>query len=412
MPTSPPTVTPTQVPTPSPTPEPTATSAPTSTVGRPELTPSPSPDIELAGEATWTLESLEGRPLIEESSITLKVNEDGFVGFDGCNRYGGRSKDGAPIADADGRFSAPYNFRMERYCSEPQGIMDQADAYISALGQGERFRIVDDRLEILGTEGATRLVFVKQEPLPGHPVELKGTGWQLLIEADAIDGVRAPTLVFLHDRLVTGSTACRSYVATYQASEGFLRFPGISMVGSPQSCGKDARVLEGEFTDFLSWARGYSEHEEGGSIRLRIRSLKGKTLTFEPLPQTMGGIADTEWSLMAFVELIQLGPGMWNHRTTSVIQGTEVTISFDEDGLGGFTGCNSYAGPAEVEDGSVTIDAQYFFYTAKLCEDPDGLREQEERYLDLVQRVTRYGIYGDGLFMQTVDDVFLLFQAE
>ena len=121
----------------------------------------------MAGEATWTLESLDGRPLIEESSITLKVNEDGFVGFDGCNRYGGRSKDGALIADADGRFSAPYNFFTEQLCSEPQGIMDQADTYISALGQGERFRIVDDRLEILNSGGVTRLVFVKQEPPAG-----------------------------------------------------------------------------------------------------------------------------------------------------------------------------------------------------------------------------------------------------
>ncbi len=114
---------------------------------------------------------------------------------------------------------------------------------------------------------------------------------------------------------------------------------------------------------------------------------------------------------MAFVEF-RLDSGMWHHRTTEVVQGTEVTIWFDDHGLGGFTGCNSYEGPAEVEDGSVTIDAQHFFHTAKLCEDPDGLREQEERYLDLVQRVTRYGIYGDALFLQTVNDVFLLFQAE
>ena len=268
---------------------------------------------------------------------------------------------------------------------------------------------MDDRLEVLDSGGATRLVFVKQELLPGHSVELEGTGWRLLIEADAIDGVRAPTLAFLDDRLVTGATACRHYVATYQASEGALRFQGTAMVGSPQSCRKDAGILEGKFTDFLSWAREYSVHEEGGSIRLRIRSLKGKTLTFEPMPQTIEDIADTEWSLMAFVELRQLGPRMWNRRTTEVVHGTEVTISFDEDGLGGFTGCNSYAGPAEVEDGSVTIDAQHFFHTAKLCEDPDGLREQEERYLALVQRVTRYGIYGDSLFMQTDDDVFLLF---
>ena len=97
----------------SPTREPTATSVPTSTVVRPEVTPSPSPAVELAGEATWILESLDGRPLIEESSVTLKMIEDGFVGFDGCNRYDGRSKDGAPIADADGRFSVQDGFRTE-----------------------------------------------------------------------------------------------------------------------------------------------------------------------------------------------------------------------------------------------------------------------------------------------------------
>ena len=333
------------------------------------------------------------------------------MGFDGCNHYGGRSKDGAPIADADGRFSVQDGFRTERLCPEPQGIMDQADAYISALWRGERFRIVDDRLEVLDSGGATRLVFVKQELLPGHPVELEGTGWRLLIEADAMDGVRAPTLAFLDDRLVAGATACRSYVATYQPSEGSLRFPGTSMVGSPQSCGKDARILEGEFTDFLSWAREYTVHEEGGSIRLRIWSLRGKTLTFEPLPQAVEGIADTEWALVTFVEF-RLDPGTWHHRATEVVQGTDVTIWFDDHGLGGFTGCNSYEGPAEIEDGSITIDAQNFFYTAKSCEEPDGLRKQEERYLDLVQRVARYGIYGDALFLQTDNDVFLLFQAE
>ena len=378
------------------------------------MTPSPSPDIELAGEAGWILESLDGRPLIEESSVTLKFVEDGFVGFDGCNHYDGRSKDGAPIADADGRFSVQDGFRTEQYCPEPQGIMDQAGAYISALWRGERFRITDDRLEILDSGGASRLVFVKQAPLPGLPIDLGSTTWRLLIEGDAMDGVRAPTLAFLDNRLVTGATACRSYVATYRASDGALRFPGMSMLRSPQSwqsCTKNERTLESEFGDFLTWAREYSVDNEGGSNRLRIWSIRGKTLTFEPLPQAVEHPSDTDWALVAFVEF-RLDSGTWHHRTTEVVEETEVTIVLDEHGIGGSMGCNTYRGPAMVEDGSVTIDAQHFFHTAKLCEDPDGLREQEERYLDLVQRVTRYGIYGDGLFMQTDDDRFLLFQAE
>ena len=38
--------------------------------------------------------------------------------------------------------------------------------------------------------------------------------------------------------------------------------------------------------------------------------------------------------------------------------------------------------------------------------------EQEERYLGLLPRLARYGIYGDSLFVQTDNDVFLLFQAK
>ena len=391
--------------------ESTGNSAPTPVDAGLEVTSSPSPDVGLPGETLWILESLDGRPLIEESFATLlKVDGDWFGGFDGCNSYGGRSDDGVPIADADGRFSVQHPERTEQDCPEPEGIMDQADAYISALVQGERFRIVDDRLEILDSGGAVRLILVRQATLPGHPVSLEGTEWQLLTEGNAMDGVRAPTVVFLDHRIVTGVTACRNYVATYRASEGNLLFPGKSMLRSTQSCGEDARILEGEFGDFLTWAREYSVHQEGGSIRLMIRSIRGETLTFEPLPEAVWDISEAEWSLMAFVEF-RLESGMWHHRTINVVRGTEMTMSLHEDSLGGFSGCNSYGGPAKVKDGSITIDAQRFLHALKLCEQPELLMEQEKRYLDLVHRVTRYSIFGDGLFMQTDNDVFLLFQV-
>ena len=38
--------------------------------------------------------------------------------------------------------------------------------------------------------------------------------------------------------------------------------------------------------------------------------------------------------------------------------------------------------------------------------------EQEERYFGLVNRLARYGIYDDRLFLQTADDVFLLFRVK
>lgn len=397
--------------TPSATQESTAISAPTPTSDGPDVSRPPSSDSDLAGEGTWVLESLDGRPVIKESVVTLSIGDSLIDGIDGCNAYGGRSEEGAPVFGADGVLSIPPLDTTDMDCPEPEGVMDQAYAYMAALAQGERFRITDDRLEIFG--GASRLVFVRQAPLPGLPVDLQGTAWRLLIDADAMDGIRAPTLAFLDNRLVTGATACRSYVALYRASEGALGFPSTSMLSSPrswQSCTKNERTQEGEFGDFLTWAREYSVYEEEGSSRLRIWSIRGKTLTFKPLPQTVEELSDTDWALVAFVEL-RLDSGTWHHWTTEVVQETGVTIGFDEHGISGFMGCNSYGGTAEVKGGSVTVDRRSFFSTAKLCEEPDGLMGQEKRYFSLVQRVTRYGIYGDRLFMQTDDDEFLLFQA-
>ena len=373
----------------------------------------------LPGDATWILDSLDGRPIIENSFVTFKIDEDLLVGYDGCNSYGGRFEDGRPIADAGGMFSGPPMARTQRDCAEPEGVTEQADAYVSVLMQGERYRVVGDRLEIFDSGDATRLVFVRQVPLPGGPINLGGTAWRLMIEGDADGDTRAATLAFLDDRLVTGVTACRGFLATYGAtysqSEGSVRFPSQSMLEFQQPCREESRRLEGEFGDFLTWAREYSVYEEGGSSRLRVRSAAGETLTFEPLPPTVEDIADAKWNLVAFVELRGIDFGIWHTRLTSVVQGTEVTMSFDKDvvsGFSGVSGCNTYEVLASVEKGSITMDVQSFFHTELACDGPDGLMEQEERYLDLLPRVTRYGMYGDGLFMQTDDDMFLLFEAE
>ena len=181
--------------------------------------------------ATWVLESLDGRPLIEGTFATLKLNGDSYGGVDGCNSFGGRSEDGTPVADADGTFSAPLFSRTLEGCVSPAGILDQADAYTRALMQGERFRVTGDRLEILDGAGETNLVLVKQAALPGRLVDLVGTGWRLLTEGDGNGGVQASTLAFLDDRLAAGVTACRGYVAGYGASEARVGFPSLSMTG-------------------------------------------------------------------------------------------------------------------------------------------------------------------------------------
>ena len=396
--------------TPTPTGSPTPASTPTAIVGLTvpspvSASPSEATQEALPVEGIWLLDSLDGRPLIEGSVVTLRVKVDSVGGSDGCNRYGGQTEKGSPF-DADGAFSPSGFDRTEMLCLEPEGVMEQADPYHSAFLQGKRYSVVDDRLKIFDNAGTARLVFVRQAAFPERLIDLAGTAWRLLMEGDTEGEARAATLAFLDDRLVTGVTACRAYRATYSTSEGSIRFPSIGMLSFTQSCPEESRRLEGEYTDFLSWAWEYSAYEEGESRRLGIRSSRGKTLTFEPLPPTVGDIADAEWALVAFIELGQ------HHvsRHTLVVEGTEVTLSFDGKGFSGTSGCNTYTGLARVEDGSITIDEESLSHTGKACEGPEGMMEQEQRFLGLLPHVTRYGVYGDGLFMQA-EDVFVLYQA-
>ena len=340
---------------------------PEPTVGVGDATPA---QTVQPSDGIWVLESMDGQPVIENSFVMLNVNEDLATGFDGCNRYGLRSVDGAPVFDVHGKFSVPTGYRTERDCAVPEGVMDQAGAYFSTLMRLDRFRISGDRLEILDSEGRGQTGLRQAGATAGgscRPAGHRGGG--LINQGDA----RAATMSFLDDRLVTGVTACRAYLATYRRTEGGIRFPSMSMLTYTHSCSEDASRMEGEFGDFLTWAREYAVSDEEGSRLLRMRSSRGKTLTFEPLSPTAKDIADAEWTLVAFVELREIDVGSWTTRTTTVIEGTDVTISFDEDGLSGSSGCNSYTGLGSVEYEAATIDVQTLSHTEKVCEGLDGL---------------------------------------
>ena len=288
---------------------------------------------------------------------------------------------------------------------------------MSALVQGERHRVVGDRLEIIDKRGGTRIVFRRLEPLPGHPIDLSRTAWRLLTEDDGDGDLRAATMVFLGDRTVTGVTACRAYAAIYWMSQakGSMGFNLWPMFGSQRSCSEESRAVGGAYWEFLWRAWEYSVYDEAESPRLSIRSPEGRTLTFEPLPPMVEEITDTEWTLRTLVELLRTG----TLQDTTVVEGTEVTISFDKDGVSGTSGCDSYEGLSRIEDGSITIDVQSLMHTEEVCERPDGVMEQEDWYLGVLPRLTRYGVFGDELFLQTDldrlgrDDVrFLVFQAK
>lgn len=105
-----------------------------------------------------------GEGLIEGTEITLRFEEGYLSGFMGCNRYGGGPDSGKYAATDDGTLSVFQPLAVTvQLCSEPEGIMEQEAAYISALQSAVTYRLMDGRFEIADAGAETTLVFAHHD---------------------------------------------------------------------------------------------------------------------------------------------------------------------------------------------------------------------------------------------------------
>ena len=382
--------------------------------------PSPSQASELLNGATWVLVSLDGRSAIEDAFMFLRVDGNILEGFDGCNSLWGSHEDGTPVAVTDGSFSPPPIGGTDMGCPGDH-ILDQGESYVEAVMDGDRFRATRDRLEILDRAGKVRLVFTKQEDLPGYAAELPGTQWRLLYDGDEFVDDSEFILAFLEDGLGAGTTSCRDFFTAYRTKKERINFHTRGMIGSTGGCPAGAGKSEGRFGDDLSYANEYSVEEGKGQSLLHFRTSRGRALTFEQLPRAIEGIQGVEWRLTAFVESPGKGPELLPVENWDAIQGVELTLLFDETGLRGSTGCNSYLsstrkgidGKRETivrEDGSVALDRE-ITVTERDCPETPGIVEQERRFVKLLPLIERVQVFGDRLAIHTEPGMFLLFQA-
>ena len=166
------------------TPTTAATQSPSSATSTPQPTPTPAsaavpeptPTILPIDGETWILETVGGRPLIDGTYATLTIDGSQFGGFDGCNFFGGRHEAGKPVVNTDGTISVPKFATTAAGCPT-DAILEQANRFLKAITQQATAGVVDDRLHIIDGSGDIALVFFKQAPLSGHPIELAGTAW-------------------------------------------------------------------------------------------------------------------------------------------------------------------------------------------------------------------------------------------
>jgi heat shock protein HslJ len=224
----------------------------------------------------WVLESLNGKPLVQDSNITLNFENGRAGGYAGCNWYGWDYRQGGPTPEE------PKITLTLRLCTEPAGVMEQEAAYVEALRETKAFEVKGDRLEVKDAEEEIRLVFRRRQALSLDPAKLVSTRWQLQTMAgQSLLAESRITLTFERPGQVSGHAGCRDYRATYEAGGDHIRFPFLEMVQT--DCTPEGALLqqEGKHTTYL----GETTHYRLSENRLELLTASGKVSVFAPLSE-------------------------------------------------------------------------------------------------------------------------------
>jgi heat shock protein HslJ len=114
-------------------------------------------------------------------------------------------------------------------------------------------------------------------------------------------------------------------------------------------------------------------------------------------------LEDTKWVLQSYGE-----PGNFE----DILADTEITAEFvsSEGTIRGSAGCNSYFGGYEVEGNRISIPGP-IGATEMYCVEPEGIMEQEQEYLAMLQNAETYDIKDDQLRIFTGDEE-LIFELD
>jgi len=96
------------------------------------------------------------------------------------------------------------------------------------------------------------------------------------------------------------------------------------------------------------------------------------------------------------------------YRKTQVIDGTEITATFEDGQVTGNAGCNSYFGAYQVS--GLNLTTSQIGATEMYCEEPEGLWEQEVFFLETLNDAQRFEITDGRLMIYRSDGEALTFE--
>ena len=185
-------------------------------------------------------------------------------------------------------------------------------------------------------------------------------------------------LSFMADGSVSIQADCNQVGGTYTTDGNQLTItlgPSTLVACPPGSLGD-------EYVRQLGTVSSYFFKD--GNLILEFKFDSG-SMTFAPgAPASLSG---TRWNVISYNNGKQAVVGLF--------EGSEISLNFADNRVSGNAGCNNYTGGYEASGGALKVGG--LATTFKLCHKPDGVMEQEQKYLTALQSAATYEIRGDML---------------
>jgi heat shock protein HslJ len=214
---------------------------------------------------------------------------------------------------------------------------------------------------------------------------LHNSGWTLSSLPGQVSIVGHPaTLNFANGR-VSGSDGCNRYNGSYALTGDKLRIGG-DLVATRMACPEPVMRQAEAFGSALTQATTFRRDGQ----RLLLLDAAGAQLA--TLSEQVQELAATAWAVTGYNNGLQA--------VVSVLRGSALTVVFAADGkVSGSAGCNHYSATYSTSGHNLRIGQPAA--TRKWCPQPDGVMEQEDRFLRALASAATWRLDGDRLELRT-----------
>jgi len=194
------------------------------------------------------------------------------------------------------------------------------------------------------------------------------------------------TLQLGADGSASGSDGCNRYWTTFEQDGQNLTF-NQPMAGTMMACEKEVMAQASEYQETLATVTSFLR-----SAR-QLVLLAGDDIVLTYVAEIQG-LEGTSWDVVNY--------NNGREAVVGVLEGTEITLNFDETDLYGNAGCNNYFAGYAVKGKHILIDPPGA--TMMFCETPEGAMGQEAAYLAALESAATFRIEGDQLWLRTAED--------